>query len=56
LAWVPFRPALSLGTFLTLSEEDKQCFGAFIAKQLSSYIDDDGMAVSQENHFLLAHR
>ena len=44
------------GKFLALSEEDKQRFGAFIAKRLSSYVDDAGMAVPQENHFLLAYR
>ena len=44
------------GKFLALSEEDKQRFGAFIATRLSSYVDDAGMAVPQENHFLLAYR
>jgi ubiquinone/menaquinone biosynthesis C-methylase UbiE len=44
------------GNFLALSEENKQRFGAFIAKQLESYVDDAGMAVPQENHYLTAVR
>jgi hypothetical protein len=44
------------GNFLALSEENKQRFGAFIAKQLASYADDSGMAVPQENHYLTAVR
>ena len=44
------------GNFLALSEENKQRLGAFIAKQLASYVDDAGMAVPQENHILTAVR
>jgi ubiquinone/menaquinone biosynthesis C-methylase UbiE len=44
------------GNFLALSEENKQRFGAFIAKQLESYVDDAGMAVPQEFHYLTAGR
>jgi len=42
--------------FLALSEKDQERFGALIGKRLESYVDDAGMAVPQENHFLLAHR
>lgn len=42
--------------FLALPDEDKQRFGAFIADRLASYVDDAGMAVPQENHFLTARK
>jgi SAM-dependent methyltransferase len=42
--------------FLVLPAEQKEAFGAHIADDLKGYIDDGGMAVPQENHFLLACR
>ena len=44
------------GKFLALTDEDKQRFGEFIADRLASYVDDAGMAVPQENHFLTARK
>ncbi|MBL6458866.1 methyltransferase domain-containing protein [Belnapia sp. T6] len=44
------------GLFTALSEDDKAKFGAHVAEQLKGYIDDTGMAVPQENHFLSAVR
>ena len=43
-------------TFLALPDEQKEAFGAHIAGKLKGYVDDGGMAVPQENHFLLAYR
>jgi hypothetical protein len=42
--------------FIALPDEQKEAFGAHIAGKLKGYVDDGGMAVPQENHFLLAYR
>jgi ubiquinone/menaquinone biosynthesis C-methylase UbiE len=44
------------GLFTALSDDDKAKFGAQVAENLKGYIDDAGMAVPQENHFLYAIR
>ncbi|WP_043343595.1 class I SAM-dependent methyltransferase [Belnapia moabensis] len=44
------------GLFAALADDDKAKFGAHVAEQVKGYIDDAGLAVPQENHFLLAVR
>jgi SAM-dependent methyltransferase len=40
--------------FLALPEDRKQAFVAHVVEQLASYVDDAGLAVPMENHFLTA--
>jgi SAM-dependent methyltransferase len=42
--------------FRVLTDDEKTRFGGYMAQQLAGYIDDAGMAVPQENHFLFAAR
>ena len=44
------------GEFLALPDDEKARFGAYMTDRLASYVDDAGMAVPQENHFLFAVR
>lgn len=40
--------------FLALPDDRKRAFIAHIVEQLASYVDDTGLAVPMENHFLTA--
>jgi len=40
--------------FAALREERRQAFIARVVEQLAGYVDDDGLAVPMENHFLTA--
>jgi hypothetical protein len=40
--------------YLALSEESRRALVHYAIEQLSGYVDDDGLAVPQENHFLTA--
>ena len=40
--------------FVALPEEQRKAFIAQVAEQLGSYVDDAGLAVPWENHFLTA--
>jgi len=42
--------------FLALSQDQRLTLASFVADQLAGYVDDAGMAVPQENHFLFAIR
>jgi conjugal transfer/entry exclusion protein len=42
--------------FLALSQDQRLTLASFVAGQLAGYVDDAGMAVPQENHFLFAIR
>jgi ubiquinone/menaquinone biosynthesis C-methylase UbiE len=42
--------------FHALSDDRRQAFLAFVVEQLADYMDDDGLAVPQENHFLTASK
>ena len=42
--------------FLALSQDQRLTLASFVAGQLAGYVDDAGMAVLQENHFLFAIR
>jgi ubiquinone/menaquinone biosynthesis C-methylase UbiE len=42
--------------FAELSADSKQAFIAYVAEKLASYVDDSGMAVPYENHFLTASK
>lgn len=52
--FIQATPAASL--FAALPDEEKTEFGAHVAAGLKDYVDDAGMAVPQENHFLYAVR
>jgi hypothetical protein len=58
----PYALAVMSPRFETLSDafgsgnEQKEAFGAHIGGKLKGYVDDGGMGVPQENHFLLAYR
>ena len=40
--------------FLALTDDRKQAFVAHVVRELASYMDDAGLAVPAENHFLTA--
>jgi ubiquinone/menaquinone biosynthesis C-methylase UbiE len=40
--------------YLAMPDDRKQAFMTHVIKQLDSYVDDDGLAVPMENHFLTA--
>ena len=42
--------------FLALGNDQRRALTAYVADQLAGYVDDAGMAVPQENHFLFAVR
>jgi ubiquinone/menaquinone biosynthesis C-methylase UbiE len=42
--------------FLALAPEQRAALASYVADRLADYIDDAGMAVPQENHFLFAVR
>jgi conjugal transfer/entry exclusion protein len=42
--------------FLALSQDQRLTLASFVAHQLADDVDDAGMAVPQENHFLFAIR
>jgi hypothetical protein len=42
--------------FLALPDERKQALIAHVVEQLASYVDDTGLAVPVENHFLTASK
>lgn len=42
--------------FLALPDERKQGFVAYVVEQLAGYVDDAGLAVPAENHFLTASK
>jgi len=40
--------------FLALSDDRRQAFAAHVVERIANYVDDAGLAVPQENHFLTA--
>ncbi len=42
--------------FLTLSDEMRARFISYLTERLESFIDDAGLVIPRENHFLLADR
>jgi ubiquinone/menaquinone biosynthesis C-methylase UbiE len=42
--------------FLALSDDRRQAFISHVVEQLASYVDDSGLAVPAENHFLTASK
>jgi hypothetical protein len=42
--------------FLALASDQRMALVSYVADQLADYVDDAGMAVPQENHFLFAIR
>jgi ubiquinone/menaquinone biosynthesis C-methylase UbiE len=42
------------GQFLAMSDERQRAFVGSVVRRLSSYMDDGGLAVPQENHYLTA--
>jgi hypothetical protein len=40
--------------FLALSDDHRQAFVAHVVERIADYVDDAGLAVPQENHFLTA--
>jgi hypothetical protein len=42
--------------FMTLPDDRKNAFIAFVVERLASYVDDAGLAVPAENHFLTASK
>jgi ubiquinone/menaquinone biosynthesis C-methylase UbiE len=50
--WIGGAPIA--GRFLALPDERKEAFIADIVARVATYVDDDGLAVPMENHFLTA--
>jgi hypothetical protein len=44
------------GQFLALSDDRQRAFVAHVVERLVGYVDDAGLAVPQENHFLTASK
>lgn len=44
------------GQFMALPDDRKQGFVAYVVEQLAGYVDDAGLAVPYENHFLTASK
>ena len=44
------------GQFLALSDDRQQAFVAHVVERIANYVDDAGLAVPQENHFLTASK
>jgi hypothetical protein len=44
------------GQFMSLSEDRRNAFVGRVSELLKGYVDDAGMAVPQENHYLTATR
>ena len=44
------------GQFMDLPDDRKQAFVSHVVEQLASYVDDAGLAVPVENHFLTASK
>jgi ubiquinone/menaquinone biosynthesis C-methylase UbiE len=42
------------GQFLALRREHQEAFVRYVVEQLAGYVDDEGLAFPQENHFLTA--
>jgi hypothetical protein len=42
--------------FLALSDDQQQPVIAYVVQRLANFVDDDGLAASQENHFLTASK
>jgi SAM-dependent methyltransferase len=42
--------------FAALSDDHRQAFVAYVVEQLAGYVDDGGLAVPAENHFLNASK
>ena len=42
--------------FLALSDNEQQAVIAYVVQRLANFVDDAGLAVSQENHFLTASK
>lgn len=42
--------------FLALSDDRRQAFVAHVVERIANYVDDAGLAVPQENHFLTASK
>src|SRR4051812_21824892 len=42
--------------FLALSDDRRQAFVTHVVERIASYVDDAGLAVPQENHFLTASK
>jgi hypothetical protein len=40
--------------FLALSDDRRQAFVAHVVDRIANFVDDAGLAVPQENHFLTA--
>ena len=61
LSWASFSRAglnasPNAGQFLAFSEEMRNRFIAYLSERLEDYIDDGGIAIPRENHFLIATR
>jgi ubiquinone/menaquinone biosynthesis C-methylase UbiE len=52
--WVSGAPITA--QFLALSDDRKQAFIAHFVERLANYMDDTGLAVPMENHFLTAEK
>jgi ubiquinone/menaquinone biosynthesis C-methylase UbiE len=52
--WVSGAPITT--QFLALPDDRKQAFIADIVKRVAAYVDDAGLAVPMENHFLIASK
>ena len=52
--WTQSSP--NAGRFLAFSEEMRNRFIAYLSERLEDYIDDGGIAIPRENHFLIATR
>jgi ubiquinone/menaquinone biosynthesis C-methylase UbiE len=52
--WVSGAPIT--GQFLTLSDDHQRSFVARFVERLTDYVDDAGLAVPMENHFLTAEK
>ncbi len=52
--WTQSLP--NAGRFLAFSEEMRNRFIAYLSERLEDYIDDGGIAIPRENHFLIATR
>jgi hypothetical protein len=42
--------------FMALSDDRRQAFIAHVVERIANYVDDAGLSVPQENHFLTAEK
>jgi acyl-CoA synthetase (AMP-forming)/AMP-acid ligase II len=50
------RGSPNAGQFLAFPDEMRDRFIAYLTERLESFVDDDGIAIPRENHFLVAAR